>query len=496
MTNKSLLENYIYSALFQVFRVISPVITIPYITRVLDSDGIGAFAYTNSIVNIFVMCGVLGINAYGGRIIAYNRDNFDKKSVLFWELFFLNLITNLIAFVIFIVFVQFSPEELKLLFYIQIFIFLTSIFETAWFFRGIEEFKVISARLFMTRLLGIIAIFAFVKTENDLPLYTFIISISGFIGCIFLWAQIKKEIKFVLPKIKNIFSHFVPTLNMFLPLIGAYLFVTIDKIMVGSMVGLEEAGIYEMGDRLIKVILPLIVSFTFVMSPRISNSIANKEFDKIDFYTQRSFTAISYLSIPICLGIMAISKEFTPWFMGENFSSSYLIMNILACTLILTAWRGIAGTQILIPFEKEKICALITLIGIIVKVAINFMVIPVYKGAGAAVSTVVAELLITIISIYVASSFVNLKGFYKEFLIEFSKFLVAGVVFYIPVRIVGFFMGAGVITTIVQVSIGVVLYLSLLAVLKSDTQKFVLDRFFKLIFKRRKVETIVPSEQN
>ena len=447
MKKRNLLENYIYNTLFQVFRVISPVITIPYISRILDSDGIGAFAYTNSIANIFAMFGILGINLYGSRLIAYNRDDINKRSKLFWELFFLSLLTNLIVFVFYFAFIQFSPENLKQLYYIQIFIFLTNMLEISWYFVGQEDFKKTSLRLFLTRSLGIIAIFLFVKTKNDLLLYTFIISISGLLGCFFLWTQMKNEVKFVLPKLKNTFNHLIPTFNMFIPLIAGYVFTMIDKIMVGNIAGLSEAGIYEMGDRLIKVILPLALSLAPVMMPRMANSITNKDYEKINFYITKSFSALSYLAVPICIGIVAISKEFIPWFLGENFTGSYVILNILAFTIILNAWKSVASTQILIPYKKEKTCALIIFIGLIVKVILNLLIIPHYQGLGAAISTVIAEIFITVLFLYFAASYVNLKGFYKEFLVELIKFFTAATAFYIPVRIIGSVMGVNYFTT-------------------------------------------------
>ncbi len=484
MKKKSLLENYIYNSLFQVFRIISPVITIPYISRVLESDGIGAFAYTNSIVTIFILCGALGINLYGSRLIAYSRDDFDKRSRIFWELFFLNLFTSIVALIFYFIFIQFCSEALKQLYYIQILIFLTSIFEISWYFTGQEDFKKISIRLFLTRFLGIIAVFIFVNTKNDLPLYTFIISFSGILGNLFLWFQLKNEIKFKLPGVKNLFKHFIPSFNMFMPLFATFVFGMIDKIMVGKIAGLSEAGVYEMGDRLIKVILPLAVSLAAVMMPRMTNSIANKEYEKVNFYITKSLSAVSYLSIPICIGVIAVSKEFIPWFLGDDFTGTYLIMNILAFAIILNAWNSVTNTQVLIPYGKEKICALIIFIGLIIKIFINLLIIPEYKAVGAGISTIIAEVFITILFFCFAAPYMKLKNFYREFFIELAKFSIAAMLFYLPVRIIGSLMGVSCLTTAIQVLAGMFIYFAVIILLKSSTHKFVIDKAINLFFKK------------
>jgi len=485
MARPVLFENYIYNFLFQIFRIISPVITIPYITRVLDSEGIGAFTYTNSIANIFTLIGMLGINIYGSKVIAYHRDNFEKRSELFWELFILTLLTNLIALGFYLVFVQFSEENFRQLYYIQASIFFVSMCEIAWFFLGLEDFKKTSIRLFLSRVIGILAIFIFVKTREDLSVYTFIISFHSIIGCIFLWPYMKGKVKFLIPKFKNIFSHFVPNFIMFIPLFAVLVFSVVDKIMIGNISGIEETGIYEMADKLIKIAIPLAISLSAVMLPRVVNSIANKDYEKINFYMDKSFAALSYLAIPVTLGIIAIADEFIPWFMGEAFQGSSVIVCVLSFTIILNAWKSIANVQILIPFGRELMCAGLTFAGLIIKILLNLIFIPLYDGLGAAVSTLITEIVLTGLFIHFALKYINIKSSYRVLFVELVKFTVAGLCMFLPVKLIGIAMGIGVITTFVQAVAGMLIYLVMVVVLKSSTHTFVFERVKASVFKNK-----------
>ncbi len=493
MKKSNLLENYIYFTLFHVFKVLAPVITIPYITRIFSSGDIGAFAYTHSIANAFALIGALGIKIYGSRVIAHSRDCIKQRSEVFWELFFINLITNLCAFSLYFIFIQFSPDHLKSLYCILSFIFLINIFEINWFFMGIEDFKKTSARLFLTRTIGTLAIFLFVKQSGDLPIYTFIISINGLLGCIFLWCYIKKHIKWCLPKFKNIFSHLKPNFSIFVPLIAVYLFSIIDKIMLGNMAGLSQVGLYEMADKIIKVIIPLALTLGTVMLPRITNSLANEDYEKVSFYIEKSFSAVSYLTIPVAIGLIAISDSFIPWFFGPEFSNSSFLVSILSISIVFIAWQNIANLQVLVPFKKEKTCAVIVLLGLFLKAGLSFIAIPLYKAAGAAVSTLITELVLCVAFIYFANPYIQLHRFRGSLLKEIGIFSFATISFYFPVNVIGSYMKAGLITNILQVFVGITIYFAMVTLLKSDTNKFIMNKISGIINKSSVSNKLSPQ---
>ncbi len=498
MKKINLFKNYIYYTAIEFYKIILPIATIPYITRVLGCEAIGAYAYTNSIKVIFVLFAMLGISTYGSKMIASTRNNFEKRNAVFWELIFLNLFNCIIACSFYLLFVQFAGNNLKLLYYIQAITFITTVIDTSWFFVGLEDFKRFATRNFFIRTLGVISIFIFIKEPKDLPFYVFIISFTNLLGAFYYFYYLKGYVKFQIPDVKKMFSHFLPMFYIFIPLFISFLYIACDKIMIGNLAGLKEAGIYEMANRIIMAVIALSSSLTAVMMPRISNIVANMDYKKIETYFKKSLYAISYFSIPVSIGLIAISNEFTPWFFGPKFAGISILITTLSLTILLYAYKSIVYDQILIPLGKEKTCAAIIFIGLIVKIFINFMLIPTYKAFGAAMSTLATEAILTSVLFSVAVSFINFKSFLSEFFVEFSKFTISATLFYIPIKILGNYMDSSIITTSIQVCLGVLIYTLSINVLNSKTHKFVLNNIKKLFLSKfllNKTDSILVKEK-
>lgn len=224
------LRNYLYNAGYQVLAIIVPLITSPYISRVLHASGVGDNAYTNSIIQYFVMFAALGVGYYGNREIAYVREDRQKMSATFWEIQILKTLTTLVAYLAFVIFLQIYTEYTWYL-WIQSINVLAVAFDISWLFMGIEDFKRTVIRNTIVKLASMIMIFTLVRDANDVALYIFIIGASTFFGNLILWPYLKKILVPVKLKELHPLKHFNPTVSLFIPQVATSVYLQLNKTM-------------------------------------------------------------------------------------------------------------------------------------------------------------------------------------------------------------------------------------------------------------------------
>ena len=267
---KSIKENYFYNLLFQILTLIIPLITAPYLSRILGVNGIGISSYTLSLVSYFILFGGIGISSYGQREIAMNRNDKNTYSKIFWELFILRIISNIISILCFIIFIIVTSEY-NLILGILIINILASMFDISWFYQGLEEYKFISIRNIVIKLIFTILIFIFVKEKDDLIIYILLNSMSLIISSLSLWIRLRKLITKIKIKELRVSSHFKQTLIYFLPQIAIQIYTMVDKTMLGVITGSQiENGYYEQAHKIVNMTLTVIISLNTVMSPRMS----------------------------------------------------------------------------------------------------------------------------------------------------------------------------------------------------------------------------------
>ena len=307
---KSIKRNYIYNLIYQVLILILPLVTTPYLSRVLGAENIGIYSYTLSISTYFILFGSLGVAMYGQREIAYVQDNKYKRSKIFFEILILRFITLGIAILTF--YLTFCIKgSYKVYYRILILELLSNIIDVSWFFQGLEEFKKTVTRNTIVKIISVICIFAFVKTKDNLLQYFIIYVLSTFIGNITLFLYLPKFIQKIKIKELRPFSHFKANLALFIPQI----YTVLDKIMIGTIIsGKKEVGYYEQAQKIIKLLLTIATSLGTVMIPRMASTYANGDEGKLKEYLYKSFKFVFFIVFPIMFGIISISKKFVPLF--------------------------------------------------------------------------------------------------------------------------------------------------------------------------------------
>lgn len=464
MKNKSLKTNYIYNLIYQILIIILPLVTTPYISRVLGAENIGIYSYTLSITTYFVLFGSLGIAMYGQREIAYIRDNEYKKSVVFWEIILLRAITMSISLTLF-VFIFANGENYNSYYKILIIEIIANSLDISWFFQGLEEFKKTVTRNIIVKIISVICIFTLIKKTEDLWLYILIYVLSNLLGNLSLWLYLPKHLIKVKLKDLKIKKHIIPIISLFIPQIAMQIYLVLDKTMLGNILGdMSEVGNYEQSQKIIKTALTVVTALGTVVAPRIANIISSNEKEDVEKYLENSFRFVWMLGFPIMLGLIATSRTFVPWFLGEGYKKSISLIMIGAPLIMAIGLNNVTGIQYLIPAKKQKLYTKSVVIAAMLNLAFNLILIPYFKAAGALIASVIAEFSIVVVQLLDVRKDFDIKIILKNS----YKYIVSGIIMFIPIYILGIFQEPTIKTTLIQIILGGFIYGVVLIALKDD----------------------------
>ncbi|OUP73236.1 flippase [Erysipelatoclostridium sp. An173] len=464
----SIKKNFIYNSIYQIMIMFIPLITTPYISRVLGASGIGTYSYAYSIANYYVLFIMLGLNNYGNRSIAKVRDEKIELEKTFWSIysmqFVLGIFFNIIYLLYCFIFSANSHVSLAVSFYV-----ISACFDVNWFFFGLEKFKLTVIRNTIIKILTTICIFLFVKESTDIIIYCLIMTIGLLASQLALWPYILRNINFYKPTIKEIIVHIKPNLFLFLTVIAVSLFKIMDKVMLGIMTTTTEVGYYESAERIIAIPTALITSLGTVMLPRMTNMINNNKQDKKLIYWSMLFAM--FISTSMCFGIMGVSKEFVPLFYGNGFEKCIDLFIILLPTCIFMAFANVIRTQYLLPHQMDKDYVISAFLGAGVNLTVNWIFIPLYGCMGAAIGTFFAEAIVCLYQAYAVRKYLPIKKyFYKSLYFIFAGLFMFLIIFNIDVGNMTIF-----VELFIKILIGIVLYFIVL-ILQILFRKYIIKK--------------------
>lgn len=477
MAKKSITINYIYNLIYQILTLILPLITTPYLSRVLGATPIGIYSYTYSIVSYFLLFGALGVYLYGQREIAYVNEDKQKRKKVFWEIVTCRFVTMFIAIIIYYMFFM-RTGEYRIYYRIWFMELLATAFDISWFFQGLEEFKKTVIRNIVVRIVSVTLIFVLVKTPEDLIKYITIYAIADLVGNLSLWLYLPKYFKGIkIEKIKT-FSHLPEMILLFIPQIANQVYNLLDKTMIGRIItDKSEVGFYEQGQKIIRVLLTLVTSLGIVMIPRMASTFASGDKEKIVDYMKKSFKFVFFLAFPIVFGLISVSSSFVPIFFGEGYDKVVVLLNVISPTIILTGMANVIGTQYLLPTKRQKEYTATITIGLAVNFVLNYILINLYSSVGASIATVVSELIVVIAQMYVIRKDINPKEVIN---LSYTYFLSGGVMLAITLFL-KILLGVGIKIIVIQVIVGVLVYVFMLWILKDEYLKIFIDKVKAII---------------
>ena len=505
MAKKSITKNYIYNMVYQVLILILPLITTPYLSRVLGAEGIGIYGYTYSIVTYFILFGSLGVAMYGQREIAYAQENVEARKKVFIEIVIFRFITISIA-IAFYYFLFIRGAEYQIYYQILLLELIAAAFDISWFFQGMEEFKRTVTRNVLVRICSVSLVFILVKTKEDLAKFTLIYSLADLIGNLSLWLYVPKYIKGVKVKNVNVFKHLPQITLLFIPQIANQIYKILDTTMIGALVSDKtETGYYEQGQKVIRLLLTIVTSLGVVMVPRMASTFASGDKEKIKSYMKMSFKFVFFLAFPIMFGIISISQAFVPVFFGSGYDKVVILINIISPILILMGMANVLGTQYLLPTKHQKEYTISVTIGVIFNFILNYILIRKFASIGASVATVLSELIVVIIQFQFVKKEINLKNLFGMA----WKYLLSGMIMFAVCFGIRLLLATNIINSslinlsknvlmntdyfinivsiIIQIIFGALTYFVMLIILKDDYVFKFIDKIKSYIFKKNKV---------
>ena len=478
MAKKSISVNYIYNLFYQILVIVLPLITTPYLSRTLGAEAIGIYGYTLSVATYFILAGSLGVSIYGQREIAYLQDDKEKRSITFWEILLMKVITMTISLIAFGI--TFAIDGKYAVYYrILIIEIVSQLIDISWFFQGIEEFKKTVVRNSIVKLLFLVCIFVFVKSPADLFKYVFITTGANLIGNFSLWLYLPKFVQKVKLKELKIFRHFKPTLSLFIPQIAIQIYTVLDKTMIGKVYDdKSEVGFYEQAQKIVKLLLTIVTSLGTVMIPRIANMFSNGNMEKVKEYLAKSFRFTYFLAFPIMFGIILITDEFVPIFFGDGYEKVAILIKIIVPITLFIGMSNVFGVQYLLPTKKQKEYTISVTAGACINFILNIILIRKYGAIGASISTVIAEFMVTSIQFFYARNLLTLK---EMFDLAKNSILATTIMFACTYGISRGLHLTGKVSIIVQVVVGVITYTIPLIILKDEFVFYIKDRGMGII---------------
>ena len=482
MSQQSIKKNFMYNTFYKVLTIITPLITAPYAARVFGADGIGIQSYVGSILAYFVMFAMLGTAAYGQREVAMYREDKNKYSKIFWEIELLSIITTSVCLIAWIVMIFFTEKYTP--YYIVLTMNIIGVaFDISWFFGAHERFRLIVIRNTIIKIVGILILFIFVREKNDMLLYFGLTSASGLVGNISLWFSLPKFIKKVPIRTLSIKRHFRETLIYFIPAVATSIYTVLDKTMIGLITGQEvENGYYEQTNKITSMGITVVTSLNIVMAARMSFLYAEKKFDEIKDRLKRSMDFTLLLSIPTVVGIMGLADNMVPWFFGSGYNKVILLLYVYSPLIIIIAISNCLGGQYLTPCGMRARSTKGIIAGSVTNLLCNAVLIPLFKSVGAAIASIIAESVITIIYMHMSKGFMS----YRFILKVCWKRILACVPMSLVIFLIGKITIKPIIITVLQIVFGGASYFIILWILKDNAAIEFVDNYVNKVLSKIK----------
>lgn len=480
---QSIKNNFLLNLSTTITGLLFPLITFPYASRILMADGIGQVQFFQSIIDYVSLCTALGIPLYAVREIARIRDNKELRSRTTIEILLLHAILTLVGYIVVFILAKTVAKieiDASLFFLLSTTLFFNTI-GVAWFYQAIEDFKYITLRSLFVRILSLVALFIFVKTKQDLFYYAGILVIGTVGNNIFNFFRLRKYIKLSKGEFKrlNLLRHLIPALKIFILNLVISIYVNLDSVMLGFLKNEESVGYYAAATRLTKAILGIVSSLGAVLLPRFSNMITNGQKEEFQLLANKAASFTIALSLPMSVGLIFMAAPIIHIFCGNGFEPSILTLKLVAPIVLFIGLSGIIGMQILYPQGREKYVIISIMVGACINLLINYLLIPQYGQYGAALGTVIAEFMVTVIMILLGRKYLPINILSKQNL----HYLIGSIVISILLAFLFVFPLHEVNYLLIGILLSVIVYYAYLLMIK-DTLALQLKKLLLSIFKQ------------
>lgn len=397
--HKSIMRNFIMNAILTMSNFIFPLITFPYVSRILLPVGTGKVSFATSLISYFSLFAQLGIPTYGIRACAKVRDNREELTRTAHELLAINIVMDVISYAVLVLALLFVPrlrEDRTLYVVVSATILLTSI-GMEWLYKALEQYTYITIRSIVFKFIALVAMFLLIHEQEDYVIYGGISILAGSASNIFNFINVHKYIDLKPVGNYNIRRHLKPAGVFFAMSCATTIYTHLDTVMLGFMATDEDVGYYNAAVRIKSILVSIVTSLGTVLLPRASYNIEHGLMNDFWRISRKAINFVFLVASPMMLYFIFFAKEGIYFLSGTAYTGSIVPMQIIMPTLLFIGLTNILGIQILVPLGKEKIVLYSEIAGAVVDIILNTILIPKYASTGAAIGTLVAEFVVWIV---------------------------------------------------------------------------------------------------
>ena len=459
MTSPTIRRNYLYTVVVRLVSMLAPLITAPYVARVLGSDGLGTFSYVRSVATVFSLFAALGLSAYGLREVSRVRDDPAAVSRLFWDLTRLRVVTTLLTLAAYALLCLWVGDWR--LYGAMGMLILAAGLDATWFFQAMECFGALTICHLAVKVLGVVMVFVLVRHPNDVTVYAWIQSGTTLLSNVLLWPWLRG----LVGRYREgcFFAHLRPSLVYFVPAVATSVYTVLDKTMLGLLArDMAQNGYYESAHKILRLLLEALTALNVVVGVRTSYLFGQKRDGEVRLYVLDAYRFTCALAFPLMGGLVACAHSFAVSFFGADFAATGGMLRLFSPLLFLIGTSNVIGSLYLTPAGYRRRSNHAILAGAGTNVVLNFLLIPRFGGYGAVAASVAAETVIAALYLWFTHPFVSAW----QLLRVAGRYALCGAVVYAAAWLPTLWLPPAFLTVLVQAAVGVAVYAGLLLLLR------------------------------
>ena len=426
-------KNAAYNVAYRMFSVLLPLVTAPYLSRTVGTEGVGLYSLAWSVSYVFCLIGMLGLNDYGVRTIAQARDNREELDRTFSGIWQMQLMVAGVTLLFWLGYVFLVAGEEQTIALHLTMMSVSCLCSFDWCLMGLGIFKPIALRNTFVKCAAAACVFIFVKNRNDLWIYAFVWSLATLLGNLSCAVTLKGKVSYRRVSLPETLQHLRPCAVLFISVMAVNIYRTMDKVMVSTIAGVHENGLYENAEKIIYCLSGFISAIGTVMMPKVAGMQKRGETERIARHIDRSMDLVICMVSAMAFGVAAVADRFAPLFYGDAFRYSGTLMIPLAFTLIMIGFANVIRTQVVLPQKRDSIFVKSVCCGAVVNLAANACLIPSMKSMGAVVGTLLAEMTVPVVQYIILRKELP----YRKYISYVGVYAVIGGIMLACVRLVG-----------------------------------------------------------
>ena len=426
-------KNAAYNVAYRMFSVLLPLVTAPYLSRTVGTDGVGLYSLAWSVSYVFCLIGMLGLNDYGVRVIAKVRDDREKLNRTFSAIWQMQLMVAGATLLLWFGYVFLVAGEEKIIALHLTWMSVSCLCSFDWCLMGLDQFRPIALRNTFVKLAAAACVFLFVKKKEDLWIYAMVWSLATLLGNLSCVSSLRGRVSYRRVPFRESMKHLGPCAVLFISVMAVNIYRTMDKVMVSTIAGVAENGLYENAEKIIYCLSGFISAIGTVMLPKVAHMVRNGERERVLKHIDRSMSLVIAMVSAMAFGVAAVADRFAPLFYGEDFAYSGTLMAPLAFTLITIGFANVIRTQVVLPQGRDSIFVISVCCGAVVNLIANSLLIPGMKSMGAVIGTLLAETTVPVVQYILLRKELP----YRHYLGYVAVYAAMGAVMWLAVRGIG-----------------------------------------------------------